>query len=85
MKDHHGNEPKDKATVSTSTQAFPSDKDKSRKDKKKKKHKDKWDSTTPATGVNKAEVSSRRKKDVSEITYYNYNKKRHYAIKYPES
>ena len=87
MKDHCGDESRDKAPVSTSVQDFPSDKDNSRKDKKKKQHKDKWDSTNPATGVNTAEVSGRRRKqrkDISEITCYNCNKKGHYSDKCPE-
>ena len=47
-----------------------------------KQHKVKRDSI-PATRVNKAEVSDhrRKKKDVSEIIYYNYNKKGHYLDK----
>ena len=40
--------------------------------------------STPATGVNKTEIGSRRKKDVSEITCYNCINKGHYATKSPE-
>ena len=80
MKDHRGDESKAKASVPTSTQnSEPSDK--ARKDKKKKQHKAKRDST-PATGVNKAEVGDHRaKKDISEISCYNCNKKGHYLNK----
>ena len=77
------------APMSTSTQdSEPSNK--ARKDKKKKQHEDKKnskkprDSSTLATKVNKTEISSKRKKDISEITYYNCNKKGHYATKCPE-
>ena len=86
MKNHYGDDSKaSKAPVSTSTQdSEPSDK--ARKNKKKKQHKDKRDSTNLSTGVNTAEVGdkSRRKKDVSEITCYNCNKKGHYVTKCPE-
>ena len=84
MKDHYGDKSIAKASVPTSNQdSKPFDKD--RKNKKKKQHKAKWDST-PATRVNKAEVDDhrKRKKDVSEITYYNCNKKRYYSDKCPE-
>ena len=66
--------------ASASTQnSEPSDK--AKKDKKKKKHKDKRDSRKPrdsstlAVGVNKAEIGDNRKKDISEITCYNFNKR----------
>ena len=85
IKDHCGDEPRDKAPMSTSTQESPSNKDKSKKDKKKKQHKTKRDSTTPATRVNKVEVDDKRNKDISEITCYNCNKKGYFAIRYPES
>ena len=83
MKDHREDKSKAKASVPTSTQnSEPSDK--ARKDKKKKQHKAKRDST-PATGVNKAEVGDHRaKKDISEISCYNCNKKGHYSNKCPE-
>ena len=75
--------------MSASTQdSEPSDK--ARKEKKKNQYKDKKDSrenkdsSTPATRVNKAEVDGRKKKDISEVTYYNCNKKGHFAMKYPE-
>lgn len=68
--------------MSTSAQDFFSNKEKSKKNKKKKQHKDKWDFTIPAIKINKAEVSGKKKKDVSEIIYYNCNKKRQYVIKY---
>ena len=83
MNDHCGDESKAKASMPTFTQnSEPSDK--SRKDKKKKQHKAKRDSI-PATGVNKAEVGDHRaKKDISESSYYNYNKKGYYSNKCPE-
>ena len=74
MKDHCRDKSKAKASVPTLTRnSEPSNK--ARKDKKKKQHKAKRDST-PATGVNKAEVGDHRaKKDISEISCYNCNKK----------
>ena len=78
--------------VSASTNPEPFDK--AKKDKKKKQHRDERDSrepkdsTTPAFRVNAAEVGGKRKrrnkKDVSEITCFNYNKKGHYSNKCPE-
>ena len=67
--------------------------DKARKDKKKKQHKDKKDSrnfNTPTSEVNVIEVGDKKqkkkkKRDVSKITYYNFNKLRHYADQCPES
>ena len=84
IKDYYGNKSRAKASISTSTQdSKPFDK--ARKDKKQKQHKAKQDST-PATGVNMAEVGNykTRKKDISKITYYNCNKKGHYLNKYVE-
>ena len=79
-----------KAPASTSIQDFnPSNK--AKKNKKKKYRKDKRDSKKPkdaitsAIEVSKAEISSKRKKDVSEITYYNFKKKGHYAINFLKS
>ena len=88
-----GDESKTKAPASTPAQdSEPSNK--SRKDKKKKHYREKKDSrepredsTTPASGVNTAEVgeggksSRKNKKDPSEVTCYNCNKKRHFADK----
>ena len=92
---NHGDDSKaSKGPASTPTSAFTQDyesPDKARRDKKKKQYKDKRnskklrDSSIPATGVNKAEVGGRKKKDISKITYYNYNKKGYFAIKCPES
>ena len=84
--------PKGPASTPTfaSTQDYESS-DKAQKDKKKKQYKDKKDfreprdSSTPATGVNKPVVNSKKKKDISEITYYNCNKKGHFATKCLES
>ena len=72
--------------------------DKSRKNKKKKQHRDKKDSrepkensTTSVTRVKVAEVggsektSKREKKNLSGVTCYNCNKKRHFANKCRES
>ena len=86
-----------KGSASTPASAFTQDSefsDKARKDKKKKYYRGKRnsrelkDSTTPASGVNVAEVGGkgrrRNKKDVSEITCFNCNKKEHYSNKCPE-
>lgn len=78
--------------MSTSTQDFKPF-DKAKKDKKKKQYKNKKNSrdfkdfTNPVTRVNIVEVGDKkiRKKDVNEITYFNYNKKEYFAIKCPES
>ena len=79
-----------KGIASTLAQDFePSNKCK--KDKKKKQHRNRRDFreskdfTTPATRVN-AEVDGsgkrrRNKKDLSEVMYYNFNKKGHYSDK----
>ena len=53
---------------------------KTKKNKMKKQYKAKRDFTNPAIGVNKVKIR-RRKKDISEIMYYNYNKKGHYSDK----
>ena len=45
------------------------------------------DSITPASEVNLVEVGGKKKKnkkDVSEITWFNYNKNGHYSNKCPE-
>ena len=67
-----------KASISNSIQDSKSF-DKARKDKKKKQQKYERDFTNLAIKVNVAEVDNRKKKkkDVSEIIYYNFNKKRH--------
>ena len=66
---------------------------KAMKDKKKKQYRKKRDFkepkdfNTPASGVNAAKVGSKRKKnkkDVSKVTYFNCNKKGHYANWYPK-
>ena len=72
----------------------PEPSDKSKKDKKKKHYREKKDSrelkdsTTSASGVNAAEVGGkgrrRNKKNASEITCFNYNKKGHYSNRCPE-
>lgn len=66
-----------KALLSTFTQDFKPF-DKAKKDKKNKR-----DFTNPAIKVNVTEVNDKkkRKKDVSEIFYYNCDKKRYYATK----
>ena len=91
-----GDESRGKGPASTPTSAStnPELSDKARKDKKKKQHRDKRDSrepkdsTTPASGVNAAEVGGkerrRNKKDVSKITCFNCNKKGHYSNRCPE-
>ena len=85
MKNHCRDKSKAKAFVSTFIQDSELS-NKGRKDKKKKHYKDKHDSTNPATGVNTADVSDKKKKkkDVNEIMCYNYNKRRNYATKCPE-
>ena len=94
LKDHHRDDYKaSKGPVSTPAQdSEPSDK--AKKDKKKKKHyQDKRDSrkpkdsTGPNSEFNAAKVGGKReknKKNVSEITYFHCNKKRHYSNKCPE-
>ena len=81
MKNHCKDKSKAKASVPTSIQdSQPSNK--ARKNKIKKQHKAKRD-FTPATGVNKLDVGDHetKKKDVSEITCYNCNRKRDYLNK----
>ena len=82
--------------MSTPAQDFePSNK--FRKDKKKMYYKDKKkpkkpkkDSTTSVSKINAAEVggsgktSKKNKKDLSGVTYYNCNKKRHFPDKCQE-
>ena len=85
-----GDESKGKGPTFTPASASTQDPesfDKTRKNKKKKQHRDKRDSReskdTPASGVNAAGVRDkkrrRKKKDSREVTYYNYNKLRHYT------
>ena len=62
---------------------------KSWKEKKKKWQKEKRDKKdfTPASGVNAIDTSggkARKKKDLSQITCYNCDKKGYYSTKYPE-
>ena len=82
-----------KGSVSTSAQdSEPSNK--ARKDKKKRHHnrrgsREPKDSSTPASGVNKAEVGGggqrrKNKKDLSGVMCYNCNKKGHFSNKCPE-
>ena len=75
IKNYCKDKSKAKASVSTSTQDSKSF-NKARKNKKKKKYKAKRDFTS-AIKVNKVEFGNykRKKKDVSEIMYYNCNKK----------
>ena len=82
------------ASTPASASTDPEPYDKTRKDKKKKQHRNKRDSrepkdfTTPASEVNVAEVGGkikrRNKKDVSEITCFNCNKKGHFSNRCPE-
>ena len=97
-KDHRGDDSKaSKGSASTPASASTQDSepsDKAKKDKKKnwrgkKDSKEPKESTTPASGVNAAEVGGggqrrRNKKDLSGVTYYNCNKKGHFANKCPE-
>ena len=86
MKNHYEDKFRAKVFISNSAQDFSSNKGKIKKDKKNKQHKDKRDSTTPATRVIMTKVGEKKekKRDTSEITYYNYNKKRHYPNLCPE-
>ena len=80
-KDYCGDKPKAKASESASTKdSKPSDK--ARKSRRRRQNKDKRNSTNPAIGVNKAEVG--KKKDISEVKYYNCNKKGQFATKCPK-
>ena len=88
MKDHYKDKSKAKASVFTSTQDFEPF-DKVKKEKKKKQHKVKEDSNISATGINVAEAGNKKrnkkkKKDISEIIYYNCNKNRHNSDLYLE-
>ena len=98
MKDYCGDDSKtSKGSASTpatfTRDSEPSDKGKKDKKKKywqgKKDSKELKDSTNPAFGVNAAEFGGkemrRKKKDVSEITCFNCNKKRHYSSSCIES
>ena len=94
-KDHRGDDSKaSKGSASTPASASTQDSepsDKAKKDKKKnwegkKDFKEPKDSTTPAFGVNAAEVGRggqrrKNKKDISEVTCYNHNKKGHFLNK----
>ena len=86
-----------KGSVSTPASASTQDSepfDKAKKDKKKNwrgkmDSREPKESTTPASGVNAAEVGGGRqrkknKKDISGVTYYNCNKKGHFLNKCPE-
>ena len=97
-KDHCGDDSKaSKCSASTPASASTQDSepsDKAKKDKKKnyyqgkRNSKDPKDSTTPASGVNAAEVGGKvkrkNKNNVSEITCFNCNKKGHYLNKCPK-
>ena len=86
---------KSKAKAPASAPAQDSEpSDKSRRDQKKKHYREKKDSkklkksTTPASGVNVAEVGgkgrTRNKKNPSKVTCYNCNKLGHYTNACPE-
>ena len=99
VKDHCRDDSKDfKGSASTLASASNQDSEpsnKAKKDKKKKYYQSKkdskkpQDSTLPASGVNVAEVEGkerkRNKKNVSEVTCFNCNKKGHYSNKCPKS
>ena len=91
VKDNCGDDSKaSKGFASIPASASTHDFEFSKKDKKKKHYQGKRDfreprdSSTLATGINKAEVNGKRKKDLSEITYYNCNKKGHFTTKCPK-
>ena len=101
-KDHCGDDSKaSKGSASTPASASTQDSEPSNKAKKDKKKnwrgkrgsREPKDSTTPASGVNAAEVGGggqrsgqtrRNQKDVKEITCFNCNKKGHYSNRCPE-
>lgn len=88
MKNHCGNKSKasiTKAPLFTSTQDFKLSK-KARTNKKKKKQKDKYKSNlNTKVNITKIDNKKNKKKNINHITYYNYDKKRHYGAKYRES
>ena len=98
-KDHRGDDSKaSKGSASTPASASIQDSepsDKAKKDKKKnwrgkRDFREPKDSTTPAFGVNAAEVGRggqrrKNKKDISGVTCYNCNKKGHFLNKCPET
>ena len=92
-KDHRGDDSKTSKgsapTPATSTQDSEPSKDKKKKYwPGKKDSKEPKNSTSPASGVNAAEVGGkgkrRKKMDVSQITCFNCNKKGHYSSSCPE-
>ncbi len=63
--------------------------EKARKDKKQKSHqakRDRQEDSNPASGTNttSAKKKTGQKRDISEIIYYNCNKKGHYASNFTE-
>ena len=85
-KDSHPEEPKVKEIRPTLFRAEASKlSEQARKEKKKKKHQERQDKNqTPASTANATEVQQKKKKknqdrDVSTVTYFNCNKKGHYA------
>ena len=86
IKDSHPKEPKVKETKPTLSRAEASKpSEQARNEKKKKRHQEKRDKEqTPASTTNTTEVQQKKKKkncdrDVSKVTYFNCNKKGHYA------
>ena len=87
MKNHYEDDSKAKMPTSTQkvTTEYTNDAEGSENVQKEKKmsrwnHRRNQEDSTSATGVNKVEVGDyrKKKKDVSEITYYNCNKWRYY-------
>ena len=87
LSDPKETKPKDPKSAPSRDNAAKSLKKDNRKDKKKRFRSQKWKHTrkrkeqTPATNVNITNVSKQKKKkrDISEITYFNDNKKGHFA------
>ena len=85
-KDSYPEKPKIKKTKPTPARAEANEpSEQARKEKKKKKHQEKQNKKqTPASIANAIEIQQKKKKknqnqDVSKITYFNCDKKGHYA------
>ena len=91
MKDLRVEEPKARTQEATPPHRSESTEssEKARKEKKKKWLKERKEkkakNTTPASGSNATNAGGKKKKDLSQITCYNYNKSGHYASSCPES
>ena len=92
----HGDDSKTFKSLASTLAQDSKPSDKARMDKKKKHHRNKRDSKepkdyfTPVFEINKAEVSGggqrkKKKKDLSGVTCFNYNKKGHFSNRCPKS